>query len=209
MDQVTTKDGFITFFCKEVGETYHPCSSIREEVEEKYVRSLDIQPGKIIFDICFGLGYLTAGALDALKRTTIYCFENDEAILRKILEIKAPFASYMLIQEFVRGFFAGNDTYEKNGVKLIMIFGDAREKIKDMKVKADYVFFAPFSPGRAPDMWTTKFLSDIRMKMNPSAKLATFSYARMVQENLKAAGFTIRDGPILGRRSPSLIAENP
>jgi hypothetical protein len=208
MKKVMSNDGFITFFNEDVKETYHPRSGVAEEVSEKYVKALDIQPHKIIFDVCFGLGYLTAGALDAVHEGTFYCFEKDEKILKKILEITAPFKSYVLLQEFIRGFFAGRNVYEKDGMKLVMVFGDAREKIKNVNVKADYVFFAPFSPGRTPDMWTEVFLQNVRMKMNVGAKLATFSYAKVVRENMKKAGFTVRDGPTVGRRSPSLIAIN-
>jgi hypothetical protein len=208
MEKLVSRDGFITFFNEDVGETYHPRSGMREEVFEKYVGALDIKPRKVFFDVCFGLGYLSAGTLDAVHDATIFCFENDEKILRKILEIEAPLQSYVIIQEFIKEFFAGSDTYEKDGVKLIMVFGDAREKIKDVKAKADYVFFAPFSPGRAPDMWTDEFLRDVRLKMNNGAKLATFSYAKLVRENLVKAGFVVRDGPTLGRRSPSVVAIN-
>lgn len=208
MEKIITADGFETFFNESAGETYHPRLGTMAEEVEKYAVALGVVPGKVIFDVCFGLGYLTAAALDA-GPLTVYCFENDEVILRKILEVDPNFRSYGLIKEFIRGFFGGNPIFEKDGVRLVMMFGDARKTIDEVEEKADYVFFAPFSPAKAPDMWTEEFFADIKKKMNVGAKLATFSYARIVRDNLKKAGFIVSDGPVLGRRSPSVIAENP
>jgi tRNA U34 5-methylaminomethyl-2-thiouridine-forming methyltransferase MnmC len=36
--------------------------------------------------------------------------------------------------------------------------------------------------------------------------VATYSYARIVREGFAKAGFTVKDGPIVGRRSPSTLA---
>ena len=157
-----------------------------------------------ILDICFGLGYNTAAALD-LGPSTVYCFENNKEILKKVLEIDAEFESYSIIKEFIKGFFEGNNVYEKDNIKLIMLFGDARENIKKLKEKADYVFFDPFSPAKVPELWTEEFFRDIKNKMKPEGKLSTYSCARKVRENMKKAGFEVLDGPILGRRSPSTV----
>ena len=42
--------------------------------------------------------------------------------------------------------------------------------------------------------------------MKQGAILATYSYAKTIRNNLAKAGFTVKDGPIIGRRSPSTIA---
>lgn len=204
MDKVITKDGSITYFNKQVGDYYHTKSGAKEEAVEKHVNALSLEPGKVIFDIYFGLGYNTAAALD-LGSATVYCFENDEEILRNILEIDVDFESYKLIKEFIKGFFEGNNVYEKNSIKLIMLFGDAREKIIGVKEKADYVFFDAFSPGKVPEMWTEEFFKDIRDKMKNGGKLSTYSCARWIRDNMRKAGFEVTDGPIIGRRSPGTV----
>jgi len=207
MRKIITEDNSITFYNEKVGDHYHTKSGAKEEAVEKHVKALNIKPNKIIFDICFGLGYNTAAALD-LGPATVYCFENDKEILKEILKINADFKSYNIIKEFIKGFFEGNNVYEKGNTKLIMLFGDARENIKKLKEKADYVFFDPFSPAKVPEMWTEDFFKDIRNKMKPGGKLSTYSYARRVRDNMRKAGFKVLDGPILGRRSPSTIALN-
>ena len=207
MREFITADGSMTFYNEEVQDHYHTKSGAREEAIEKYAKAMDIRPGRIVFDICFGLGYSSAAALD-VGPATIYCFENDKEILKKILEIDADFKSYAVIKEFVRQFLEGNPVYEKDGIKLVMVFGDARELINTVPVLADYVFFAPFSPKMVPDMWTEQFFKDIRAKMRSGAKLGTYSYAVWVRRNMKNAGFTLYDGPTIGRISPSTIAVN-
>jgi predicted methyltransferase len=204
MDKVITKDGSITYYNEKVRDYYHTKSGAVEEAVEKHVKALNVVSGKVIFDICFGLGYNSAAALD-VGPATIYCFENDKEILRNILDIDADFKSFGMIKEFVRGFFEGNGVYEKNGVKLVMLFGDAREKINDVKEKADYVFFDPFSPAKVPEMWTEKFFKNIGNKMKNDGKLSTYSCAGWVRDNMRNSGFEVLDGPVIGRTSPGTI----
>ena len=209
MRLVKTEDNSITFFNESVQDHYHSKSGAREEAFEKHAKALNIISNSIIFDMFFGIGYNSAAALDLVDNLTIYCFENDKEILKKILEIDADFKSWPLIQEFIKQFLENNKTtYEKEGNRLIMLFGDARETIKQVEAKADFVFFDPFSPAKVPELWTSSFFKDIKEKMNDNGKLSTYSYARFVRDNLKEAGFKVIDGPVLGRRSPSTIAIN-
>jgi tRNA U34 5-methylaminomethyl-2-thiouridine-forming methyltransferase MnmC len=55
-------------------------------------------------------------------------------------------------------------------------------------------------------MWTNEFFIDIRNKMKENGRLSTYSCARFVRDNLRQAGFIVKDGPIIGRKSPSTIA---
>ena len=205
MKKILTKDNSITFYNEEAEDYYHSKSGAKEEAFEKYAKALDVKKKKspVIFDICFGLGYNAAAALDVNKDARIYCFENDKEILKEILEIEADFKSYPLIKECIKQFLENQKTEYKN---LIMVFGDAKETIKTIQEKADFVFFDPFSPARNQEMWTEKFFKEIYQKMNPEAKLSTYSCARHVRDNFKKAGFKITDGPIIGRTAPSTIA---
>jgi predicted methyltransferase len=210
MKEVVTKDGSITYFNENDNDYYHSQSGAREEAFEKHVKALDVVSGSVVFDMFFGLGYNSAALIDVVKKDlVIYCFENDKEILSKILGIDAEFESWGVIQEFVRGFIENDiKVYSSGDVKLIMLFGDAREKIKTINIKADFIFFDPFSPAKVPKLWDVDFLKDIRLKMNPGAKLSTYSCAKIVKGNFNLAGFNVGDGPIVGRRSPSTICIN-
>ena len=209
MRKVITEDNSTTFYNEDVQDHYHTKAGARQEAFEKHAKALNIVSAKhpVIFDICFGLGYNSAAALDTINEATIYCFENDKKILGKILELNEDFKSFSMIKEFVKGFLEENKTtYQKDKIKLVMVFGDAREEIKKIKEKANFVFFAPFSPEKVPDMWTEEFFKNINDAMNLGGKLSTYAYARFVRENFTRAGFELKDGPILRRRSPSLTA---
>ena len=57
-----------------------------------------------------------------------------------------------------------------------------------------------------PELWTEEFFKQLRKLIKPDGILTTYSCAGNVRRNLKAAGFQVKDGPCVGRRSPSTIA---
>jgi tRNA U34 5-methylaminomethyl-2-thiouridine-forming methyltransferase MnmC len=212
-----TADGSISFRNIAVDEMYHTKSGALEEAYEKHAKPLKVweKQNPTIYDICFGLGYNAAAAIDVIREhdndslITVYCFENDKEIMEKILEIDAKFKSFGIIKIFINNFLAQNRDYHEetfDNVRFIMIYGDAREKISQAKDKADFVFFDPFSPTHHPEMWDSVFMKKVYDKMNIGGKLSTYSYARKVRENFAAAGFVVTAGPIIGRNSPSTIA---
>ncbi|RME77446.1 hypothetical protein D6774_04440 [Candidatus Woesearchaeota archaeon] len=208
MEQYETADGSLTYINEEVGEYYHSKTGAREEAFEKYAKPTMIDRfNKVkILDVCFGLGYNSAAALDQFKgeHISIVGLEADPRIIEEIGNIKAPFLSWEYIQEVARF-----GSYEDNERLIELIIGDAREEVKNLIKKGetfDVVFFDPFSPKKAPHMWTQEFFSDIRKVMKPTAILATYSCASQVRANLRAAGFKVRDGPSVGRRGPSTLA---
>lgn len=215
----TTDDGSESFRNITVDEMYHTKSGAREEALEKNVKPLKVweKNDPIIYDVCFGLGYNAAAAIDVIRQNnnssliTIYIFENDKEILGKILEINPKFDSFPIIKNFIKKFFEQKNDYyehfyEKENIKFIILFGDARIKIRETKQHANFVFFAPFSPTHHSEMWELRFIKDIYSKMDKGAKLTTYSYARKVRETFKEAGFVVTSGPIIGRISPSTIA---
>ncbi|MGV8168603.1 MAG: tRNA (5-methylaminomethyl-2-thiouridine)(34)-methyltransferase MnmD [Candidatus Nanoarchaeia archaeon] len=219
LQPITTDDGSPTFRSIIYDEPYHSKSGAVEESFKKYALALNIWEKKnpIIYDICSGMGYNAAAAIDVFLEKgsgtiTIYCYENDEEIIHKTLDVNPAFKNYNLIKTLVDNYFKNKETTfneEKEGkqIKLILRIGDARELIKTEKENADFVFFDPFSPKKHPEMWTEEFFKDIYQKMNNPGLLSTYSYARIVKDNLKNAGFSVTAGPVVGRRSPSTIAK--
>ena len=230
-----TADGSMSYRNISVDEMYHTKSGALQESFEKHARPLKVweKDNPVIYDICFGLGYNAAAAIDVIRehgndsRITVFCFENDPDILRKILEIDADFACFGLIKVFIEKFLEKYDAHEyrlnddlrhelnahpfsqyfqEENIEFIMLFGDARIEILSAFSDADFVFFDPFSPTHHPEMWDLKFIKDVYDKMNTGGKLSTYSYARRVRESFSAAGFRVISGPIIGRISPSTIA---
>jgi len=203
VEKVTTGDNSTTFRNEEYDECYHTKSGAIEESFEKYAKPCKIKDGMKILDLCFGIGYNTLAAIHTAK-VEVIALENDIKILKKIEEVEVPEElkeDYNKIKQAAK-----NLTYEDDKTKIKIIVGDARETITQLNQKFDAVFLDPFSPKKCPELWTESFMKNIAKTMKPGAILATYSCARVVRENLKNAGLIVKDGPCIGRRSPSTLA---
>jgi tRNA U34 5-methylaminomethyl-2-thiouridine-forming methyltransferase MnmC len=218
MKRVRTDDGSVTFYNSKFGEAYHSTSGAVEEAFEKFVR-----PSKIadfvkkkktikLLDICFGLGYNSAAFIDEVLNHNADCkifitaLENDEEILKEALRLNTTFASFDMIQRLIKSQKRDLCKLDLARVKIKLYVKDALRSIKAISNKFDFVFLDPFSPKKCPELWTEEFFKDIYKLMNKKGVLTTYSCARSVRDNLKAAGFKVEDGPSVGRRSPSTIA---
>ena len=201
MKSVKTKDGSITFYNPDYDEHYHSLSGAMEEADKKYVEALGVKDGDIILDICFGLGYNSYAAIKAKKDLKIIALEKDKVVLEELQEIELD-EKYEIIKSLTK-----NLSYKDEHYELKLILGDAQETIKQVTETFDIVFLDPFSPKKNPELWTKEFFEEIYKRMKPGAKLATYSCARLVRENLKAVGFEVIDGPTIGRWAPATIAK--
>lgn len=215
MKKVLTKDDSYTFLNEEVGEHYHSKAGAVKEAIEKFARPSGIAELSenadelTVLDICFGLGYNTAAVIDMIReqnpacRVTVYAFEQDRDILEKTAEVEPPFLCYELIRLAARKL-----TAEDGGRRIRIFPGDVRDAIKLIpREVADVVLFDPFSPQKTPHLWTEELFRNIYDRMKPGARLVTYSCAGSARRAMKAAGFKVADGPSVGRRSPSTIAQ--
>lgn len=213
MREVKTADGSVTFHNESYDEDYHSKSGAVEEAFEKYVCAVDYgayaRRGRVrILDVCFGLGYNTAAALDRIWSVNPDCFvevvglENDPEILSKTLEVSPAIKSYDVIK---RAVLNSNKLIEPR-VDLKIILGDARVEIEKLSGRFDLVFHDPFSLKKCPELWTLEFFSSERKLIADDGVLLTYSCARVVRDNLEKSGFKVLDGPSVGRRAPSTIA---
>ncbi len=201
MEQVKTNDNSVTFYNEKYQEWYHSKTGAIEEAFEKYAKPSNLKDGMKILDICFGIGYNSAAALDSADNLTIFALENDPKIIDKIQDLNPNFKNYDIIKQVAR-----DKEYNRDGTKIKLIIGDARITIKQIKERFDVVFLDPFSVRKCPHLWTAEFFSAVYNVMNKGGILTTYSCARVVRDNLKKAGFKVKDGPCIGRRSPSTIA---
>ena len=148
-EQIVTKDGSVTFYNDQFAEHYHTTAGAVKEAIVKFAEICNLQemaedPAKkeiFLLDVCFGLGYNTAAAIDLIRTYNTSCaihvigLENDEQVLQDIQEINPSFACYAIIKEVAR-----EKEYDKNNIHLTLLMGDARETIK----KTDLLFDADF-----------------------------------------------------------------
>jgi len=213
MQQIITNDDSITYYNKQYQETYHSKSGAVEESIKKFVEPAMIKEkskkGSIkILDICFGLGYNSAAVIDEVLKYNKDCsieivgLENDISIIEKIQEVNPKFLSY----NFIKSLNQNNLSIKVDNVSVKLLIGDARELITTLKEDFDIIFLDPFSPKKCPELWTDLFFKDIKKLTLRGTILTTYSCAKLVRNNLKTVGFTVKDGPCVGRRAPSTIA---
>jgi tRNA U34 5-methylaminomethyl-2-thiouridine-forming methyltransferase MnmC len=212
MDKLITKDGSITYFNESYGDFYNSKAGAVNEAEVKYVapcriKEIAAEREVSVLDIGFGLGYNIGVALDAVAAIggsiRVVSLEMDEAVRDVVQDLRPDISSYHKIQKLAR-----EGRYEDDKISMKLLMGDARETIKEAGNGFDAVFHDPFAPTRNPELWTKEFFMDVKRLMKPGAILATYSCARHVRDNLRAAGFEVKDGPVFGRRGPSTIAIN-
>ncbi|MGV8150950.1 MAG: MnmC family methyltransferase [Candidatus Woesearchaeota archaeon] len=226
MDFIVTDDGSLTFRNAKLDELYHTKSGAIVEALEKHARALKVweKDNPIIFDVCSGLSYNAACAVEEIRRhnntslITLYLFENDKTALEANLKIpdvieyvqdgkKQYISCYVHFKNAIKNFLENNVVVcESNNLKIIIVYGNFMETIDNVKDLADFVFYAPFSPIKTSNMWEANAFKKLYSHMDNGSKLSTYSYARRVRDGLKQAGFIVKNGPILGRRSPSLIS---
>jgi tRNA U34 5-methylaminomethyl-2-thiouridine-forming methyltransferase MnmC len=207
MKLIETKDGSFTAFNAKYDETYHSISGAEEEAFEKHVKALGLEDEMRILDFCFGLGYNSLAATTMASDLEITALENDIEIIREMKNINLPEKLGTKFKTFSR-LAEQTETTDSDGNTINLIIGDATKKIKELPENYfDRVYFDPFSPKKQPEMWTEEVFRDVFFVMKNGGKLSTYSCAKSVRTNMTAAGFQIKDGPSVGRKSPATIAE--
>lgn len=226
MKLIISADNTETFLNGEIGETYHSQTGAVEEAFKKYAFPTRLKElakeGKIrILDICSGIMYNSAAAADAILEENpgceieIFALEKDPEIIKKVLEVNPPIKSYNFFKELIKNNqdkldFKNKKTelsHKTKNIAIALILGDARERIKELKDNYfDAVFMDPFSPKTSPEMWDISFFKEIFRVIKENRILATYTCARIARDNMKEAGFSYDDGPIVGRRGPGTIA---
>ncbi|MGM5481486.1 MAG: tRNA (5-methylaminomethyl-2-thiouridine)(34)-methyltransferase MnmD [Nanobdellota archaeon] len=216
-EEFETEDGSITFRNMDVDECYHTKSGCFEEALEKHVKPSGIlekankQDEVIIGDVCFGLGYNSLLALHEIKRAnpeckvTIIGFENDPHMMEKAATLSMK--PYEKESKIIKAMLQPPFQYNSENIQGSVWVGDLRKMFPYAPDETfDVIFYDPFSPKKQPELWSEELFKDAYRSLKKSGRLTTYSCARAVRDTMRKAGFTVIDGPIVGRRSPSTIA---
>ncbi len=212
-----TADGSFTFFSEEFGEAFHSLQGARLEAEQKFVVPTKIgekaAQGQVrLLDVCYGLGYNTAAALQAIWQANPACRVEFIGLERSPAVPQAAIAhgllsgwdgpvSKLLIQ------LATQIEVSSDLCQGQLLVGDARQTVQRVPPAwADAIFLDPFSPQSCPMLWTLEFLQQVVRCLKPEGHLATYSCAAAVRAALLAAGLHIGSTPGVGRKSPGTVA---
>ncbi|HBB33872.1 MAG TPA: hypothetical protein DDZ80_07490 [Cyanobacteria bacterium UBA8803] len=214
-----TADGSFTFFSEEIGESFHSIQGAKTEAQLKFVEPCHLtqkaqQPVLRLLDVCYGLGYNTAAALEAIWATNPNChvelvaLELDPTIPRSAIAHNLLTSWTPPIPELLETLAASLEV-KSDRCQAQLYLGDARTTIQQVhqaEFRADAIFLDPFSPPRCPQLWTVEFLQQLANCCANNGRLATYSCAAAIRGALITVGFKI--GPTLqvGTRQPGTMA---
>jgi tRNA U34 5-methylaminomethyl-2-thiouridine-forming methyltransferase MnmC len=199
-----TQDGSFTFFSDAFGEAFHSSQGAKSESFGKFAIVTDLalrsQQGTIrILDICYGLGYNAAAAIETIWdcnpqcKIKLYGLELDDtvpigAITPALLASWTPEVQKIL-QELAQTKVVTQDFLSAN-----LVIGDARSTIQVLAktgFQADAIFLDPFSPRKCPQLWTVEFFKAVSACLAPGGVLATYSRSASVRSAMREAGLAI------------------
>lgn len=217
---IKTQDGSYTFYSDAFGECFHNCQGASNEARKTYIEAASIaqraqQKSVSILDVCYGLGYNTAAALE-----TIWALNPQCCIDLRALEIDISVAKGAIEQDLIHRYSPTVKTvlqdiatsYESNKRTLSaeLLLGDARQQIQTLtgqNWQADVIFLDPFSPQHCPQLWTVEFLRLVTQCLSPTdSVIVTYSCAAAVRSALESAGLCIGSTTAGGRKWPGTIA---
>ena len=213
-----TKDGSFTFFSDQFQEAFHSVHGAKQEAEIKFVqptllRELAQTRNLIrILDICYGLGYNSAAAMEAIWQVNPQCHIDlialeisatvpQEAIANNLLsQWRSPVPQ--LLAELSQTYAVRADYFQGK-----LLLTDARQTIQQLgDWQADAIFLDPFSPPKCPQLWTVEFIAQVAQCLAPQGRLATYSCAAAVRSALLLTGLKIGSTIGVGRKSPGTVA---
>jgi tRNA U34 5-methylaminomethyl-2-thiouridine-forming methyltransferase MnmC len=218
-----TADGSFTFFSSEFDETFHSNQGAIAEALLKFVEPTQLrqkaQMDRVcLLDICYGLGYNTAVALEVIWQVNPDCLvevialESDLAVPQSAiahldchpvsfwhnLEVKSVMTALAEVQEIAT-----------SKIHARLLVGDARNTLQEVKNSgflADAIFLDPFSPPKCPQLWTVEFINLVSQCLKLEGRLATYSCAAAVRQALLLAKLYLGATNPVGRRSPGTVA---
>lgn len=204
-----TQDGSYTFFSAEFGEAYHSLHGAKTESFEKFATVTRLEArakaGRVkILDVCYGLGYNSAAALETIWSGAPECcievvgLELDPHVLKASLALETFGQWSDSVQAVLTG-LAEHHRFQMSDLQAEILLGDARQSIQrliDRGWQADAIFLDPFSPRRCPQLWTVEFLADVAACLTQTGLLATYSRSAAVRNALTEAGLKIGTVPI-------------
>lgn len=204
-----TADGSFTFFSEEFGEAFHSRNGAKAEAFQKFAQATRLaekaQQGRVrLLDVCYGLGYNTAAALETLWavqpqcQVEVYGLELDASVPLAAIA-PALIAPWSAEVRAVLPAIAVEHRCVTPTLQATLLIGDARQTIQtliEQGFQADAIFFDPFSPRRCPQLWTIEFFSQVARCLAPTGRLATYSRSASVRAAMQQAGLHIGTIPL-------------
>ncbi|MCM1985085.1 tRNA (5-methylaminomethyl-2-thiouridine)(34)-methyltransferase MnmD [Lyngbya confervoides] len=205
-----TQDGSYTFYSGTFGESYHTRTGAKTEAFEKFVNTTRIRTVALtgtvaLLDVCYGLGYNTAAAVETIWQINPHCqiqlygLELDPTVPQAATKLKTHSEWPKPIQKLLLD-LAWKGSAWSDRLQAELLIGDARATIQSLLARsfqADAIFLDPFSPQRCPQLWTADFFAQVVRCLKPMGTLATYSRSAAVRSALRAVGLHLGTVPVV------------
>lgn len=220
---IATADGSLTLRDEQSGELYHNSAGAYSEALVNYVLPsgvlalLNEKASVHILDVCFGLGYNSFVLLEeAIKshcsgKIRITAIEPNTELLclaDKILSFE-KFANLRTANSFVEQLStcgSASLSVAELEIELNVMAGFLEKIVPNLSDDFDFVFHDPFSPKRAPELWTAElFQKYFSLLSKRKGAVLTYSAASAVRGAIQEVGFTLKRTSGLGAKAGGSI----
>jgi tRNA U34 5-methylaminomethyl-2-thiouridine-forming methyltransferase MnmC len=216
MEFVITRDGSPTIYDPSFKEHHHSLVGAYTEARFKFAevaRPLLVSKKHIkVLDLPFGLGYNLIASLMLLDELQLRHFVDCTAIEKdfKVIEAIAscPFGEDLQsCFDHIKSLSTGQLIVETENFKLELIVDDLREALRGLNDSFDLIYFDPFSPKVAPELWSKdNVLSHLTRLLSDEGLLITYTASNKVRKAFLELGLNIAPGPAVGRKMGGTIA---
>lgn len=205
-------------------ETMHTHHGALSEAMEKFVKPAHLKgKDKIsVLDICSGLGYNAASCIEYLDdgvEIDLDLIEISKETIALILLLETPLESYKIIQKAAEDKLYEDGTIHNryfeddipDRIKIDLHIDDARVAVGNLVGKKAYdaIFLDPFSPLKAPELYTDEFFKCLKNLLNPAGVILTYTSAAPVRAAMVNCGLHVGEGPSFGRSGGTVASLNP
>lgn len=213
---VRTSKGALAMRSLETDEVMHPGVGPLVEAEHLYVRQSRLrerlsESRLVLFDVGMGAGSnaLAArrAAMDAPTEAFLdmISFERDLDALTVALGAPEAFGLQGEAGEAARALLSSG-RHENARVCWQLRHGDLLQALATEPLRADIVFWDPFSPKANPDLWTVGAFTVLRRTAGPHCTLFTYSASTTVRLALLLAGWAVGVGDAIGEKAHTTVA---
>lgn len=228
-ERVLTQDGTYTVRHPVYEEEFHSWQGARFESDELYMKASGFQDALTyrtdsigVLDVGLGLGYNALMTLETWMKSPGICdlhmvsLEQTEELLQGLVSPETGWKdgwspewrdwSQKLNKE-AQGLWRAEFVHPVSGKRFswVAYVGDARN-ISLPSASLDFIWQDAFSPKKNPELWTAEWFEKIRAASRSSACIVTYSVARIVKDNLNAAGWDYQRVQAAGQKRQWLKA---
>ena len=215
-DIIVTNDGTKTMYSAEFDECYHSTrdGALNESLSKHIIPAFNLQRKNelTILDICYGLGFNTLTTIYYYKKyrpkTKLHIIspEFDKNLVESLKDFEYP-KEFNSLKDIIN-LISKYGKYEDESILVEVLFGDAREVIKNIDVKLDIIYQDAFSPKKNPTLWTKEWFKDLKDISKQDVILTTYSSATPIRLALYENDFKLYNPPKADVRSGTIASLN-